>query len=252
MDLTAPEARVLGALIEKQLATPQQYPLTLNSLVAACNQTSNRYPVVDYSETTFETALSSLKTRGLVRYVLPSHGRSVVRYRHAVEEAIGLGTRPMALVAVLLLRGAQTPGELRTRCERLTDLADLRDVTAELAALSAREEPLVRRLPRRPGQKEERYAELLSSRGGAEGLEEQHDHAGVAHGSELQPPGGRPVSVPAGDAASAGTDIDAVPEAKESFEERGEEVLLTRIASLEADVAVLRRDMDELRALWLE
>jgi uncharacterized protein YceH (UPF0502 family) len=156
------EARVIGSLVEKQLTTPQQYPLTLNALVLACNQTSNRDPVVDYDDTLVETALSSLKGSGFLRFVHPSHGRSVTRYRQVMEEQFGLESRGLSVLAVMLLRGPQTVGELRTRTERMADFDDLRDIEAELNRLGDRPDPLVRRLQRHPGQKEERWAQLLT------------------------------------------------------------------------------------------
>ena len=113
--LSAPQGRIVGSLIEKQLVTPQQYPLTLNALVLACNQASNRDPVVAYTEEQVVGALDELKERRLVRFVLPSHGRSVVRYRHVLDEAFGVDAPQLAILAMLLLRGPQTVGELRTR-----------------------------------------------------------------------------------------------------------------------------------------
>lgn len=161
MDLTAPQARVIGCLIEKALTTPQQYPLTLNALVAACNQTSNREPVVAYDDRTVEDAVQTLKEQGLVRFVHPSHGRSATRYRHVLDEALGLETPALALVAVLVLRGAQTIGELRGRTERMATFESLADVERQLDELAAAGDPLVERLPRRLGQKEVRYRALL-------------------------------------------------------------------------------------------
>jgi uncharacterized protein YceH (UPF0502 family) len=162
MDLGAVEARVIGSLAEKQLTTPQQYPLTLNALVLACNQTSNRDPVVAYDESTVESALSSLREAGLLRYVHPSHGRSVTRYRQVLDERFGLDARSLSVLTVLVLRGPQTVGELRARTERMADFGSLDDVDAELGRLGDGPDPLVRRLPRRPGQKEERWAHLLT------------------------------------------------------------------------------------------
>ncbi len=161
MDLNPECARVLGALVEKALTTPQQYPLTGNALQAACNQTSNREPVVDYDETTVQAALHELKDQRLVRFVLPSHGRSVVRYRHVLDEALGLDDRQSAILAMLLLRGPQTVGELRTRTERMVQFDRLEDVEHELDLLAAHQEPLAVKVGRRPGQKEERWATLL-------------------------------------------------------------------------------------------
>jgi uncharacterized protein len=156
------EARVIGSLAEKQLTTPQQYPLTLNALVLACNQSSNRDPVVAYDETTVEEALSSLKEAGLLRFVHPAHGRSATRYRQVLDERFGLDSRSLSVLTVMMLRGPQTVGELRSRTERMADFGNLHDVEDELERLGSGSDPLVRRLPRRPGQKEERWAELLS------------------------------------------------------------------------------------------
>ena len=161
MQLSPECARVLGALIEKGLATPQQYPLTINALQAACNQTSNREPVVNYDETTVLAALDELKDQKLVRFVLPSHGRSVVRYRQVLDEKLALDARQCAILAVLLLRGPQTIGELRIRTERLAKFENLDEIDHELDLLHTREEPLAHNVGRRPGQKEERWATAL-------------------------------------------------------------------------------------------
>lgn len=162
IQLDAVEGRVVGSLIEKQLTTPQQYPLSLNSLTLACNQTSNRDPVVAYTESEVQAALDSLKAKGFVRFVLPSHGRSVVRYRHVLDEKLALDARQLSLVGVLLLRGPQTVGELRTRTERMADFEGLGAVESDLEGLARWEQPLVVKLDRRPGQKEERWRQLLS------------------------------------------------------------------------------------------
>jgi len=161
MILSAPQARVLGALVEKQLTTPQQYPLTANALVLACNQASNRQPVVAYSEGEVAAALDALREQRLVRFVLPSHGRSVVRYRQVLDEVLGLDERQLALLAVLLLRGPQTAAELRTRSERMVTFEAPGEVEEVLASLASFDDPLVERVDRRPGQKEERWVELL-------------------------------------------------------------------------------------------
>jgi uncharacterized protein len=161
MQLSPECARVLGALIEKGLATPQQYPLTINALQSACNQTSNREPVVSYDETTVLAALDELKDQKLVRFVLPSHGRSVVRYRQVLDETLALDARQCAVVAVLLLRGPQTVGELRIRTERMATFDTLDEIDHELDLLRTREEPLAHNVGRRPGQKEERWATTL-------------------------------------------------------------------------------------------
>jgi uncharacterized protein len=161
MQLSPECARVLGALIEKGLATPQQYPLTINALQAACNQTSNREPVVDYDETTVLAALDELKDQKLVRFVLPSHGRSVLRYRQVLDETLALDARQCSILAVLLLRGPQTIGELRIRTERMAKFDGLDEIDHELDLLHTREEPLAHNVGRRPGQKEERWATTL-------------------------------------------------------------------------------------------
>jgi uncharacterized protein len=161
MELGAEELRVIGSLIEKELATPQQYPLTLNALVAGCNQTSNRFPIVDYDERTVENTVLGLKDQGLARVVHPSHGRSATRYRHVLDEVLHLEREDVALLGVLMLRGPQTVNELRTRTERMAEFAGLDEVERTLSALAAREEPLVVRIPRQPGQREERWAHLL-------------------------------------------------------------------------------------------
>jgi uncharacterized protein YceH (UPF0502 family) len=162
LELNPVEARVIGSLGEKQLTTPQQYPLSLNSLLLACNQTSNRDPVVSYDEGTVETALGSLKDSGLVRFVHPSHGRSVIRYRQVVDERFGLDEKGLSILSVLLLRGPQTIGELRIRTERMAAFESAADIENELVRLSEHPEPFVRRLQRQPGQKEERWTQLLT------------------------------------------------------------------------------------------
>jgi hypothetical protein len=162
VDLNAVEARIIGSLAEKQLTTPQQYPLTLNALVVACNQTSNRDPVVVYDDGIVEAALASLKDSGVLRFVHPGHGRSATRYRQVLDERFGLDERGLSLLAVLLLRGPQTIGELRARTERMADFGSLDGVGTELERMAGGPDPLVCRLPRRPGQKEERWTQLLA------------------------------------------------------------------------------------------
>jgi len=160
--LSLEEGRVIGCLIEKQLTTPQLYPLSLHAVVSACNQSSNRQPVVHYDQRGVQDALASLKDAGLVRYVHPSHGRSVIRFRHALDERLGLDEAGLALVCVLLLRGEQTAGELRARTDRMANFETIAAVDGELERMSAGAEPLVLRLRRRPGQKEERWVQLLT------------------------------------------------------------------------------------------
>ncbi len=143
-------------MVEKDLTTPQQYPLTINALVTACNQTTNRDPVVNYDEPTVLSGIDELKQLKLARSVLPSHGRSAVRYRHILHETWALKPGQCALVAVLLLRGPQTVSELRIRTERM---AKIDDVGQELEWLASRDDPILAvNLGRRPGQKEERWA----------------------------------------------------------------------------------------------
>ena len=158
MDVTPEEIRVLGALIEKHRTTPDQYPLSLNALRLACNQSTNRDPVVEYDEATIRQALERLARRRWVR-LASGAGSRATKYRHLFDEALGLSAAETALLAVLMLRGAQTPGELRARTERLHRFAGHDEVVATIDGLVARE--LVARLARRPGQKEERYAQLL-------------------------------------------------------------------------------------------
>jgi uncharacterized protein YceH (UPF0502 family) len=158
--LSAEEVRVVGALIEKQVTTPEYYPLTLNALRQACNQLSNREPVVSFDERTVVWALESLRDRKLVRVVSTAEGR-VPKYRHVLDEALGLKSPEMAVMCVLMLRGAQTVGEIRTRTERLYPFSALSFVETTLEDLMTRDVPLVVKLPRLSGQKESRYAHLL-------------------------------------------------------------------------------------------
>jgi uncharacterized protein YceH (UPF0502 family) len=159
MILTPLEQRVLGALIEKEMATPDYYPMTLNSLTLACNQKSNRQPVTSYSESEVMKGFDSLKRQGLA---MPSaeSGR-VPKYRHCLVEELHLQPEEAAILCVLLLRGPQTVGELRTRTERMHPFADLGSLETTLEDLSSRQPALVRRMERQPGQKEARYQHLL-------------------------------------------------------------------------------------------
>jgi uncharacterized protein len=158
MDADAVEIRVLGSLIEKQRTTPDAYPLSLNALRLACNQSTNRDPIVAYDEPEIRAALDRLARRGWAR-LASGPGSRAVKFRHLLEEALNLDDRELALLAVLMLRGAQTPGELKGRTERLHPFESLVEIREVLDGLTARE--LVVRLPRRSGQKEERYAQLL-------------------------------------------------------------------------------------------
>lgn len=159
--LTETEARIVGALVEKQLTTPEYYPLTLNALVNACNQKSNRDPVVAYNENAVTNALEDLRDRNLV-YVFYGSTSRVPKYKHMLPSVYELEPDGVAVITELLLRGPQTAGELRGRCERLYEFAGLGEVQDTLDALMRRDEPLVVRLPVQPGRKEARFAHLLS------------------------------------------------------------------------------------------
>jgi uncharacterized protein YceH (UPF0502 family) len=159
--LDVEEQRVLGSLLEKQLTVPASYPLTANALRTACNQTSNREPVVDYDQGTVERVARGLRDRELVRIVWADTGRRTLKYHQILDEKLELAEDERALITVLLLRGAQAPGELRTRTERLHRFDDRTDVEACLQRMAARPEPLVRELERRAGQHDRRWIHLL-------------------------------------------------------------------------------------------
>jgi uncharacterized protein YceH (UPF0502 family) len=164
-ELTAPEQRVLGCLIEKRWTTPDQYPLSVNALRLACNQSTNRDPVTDYDEATVRDAATRLSRYGLAR-LASGHGSRAIKYRHLAEEALGLGREDLAILAVLLLRGPQTPGELKARSDRMASVGSLDDVERALGTLAER--GYATRLERRPGQKEDRFEHLLGGRASAE------------------------------------------------------------------------------------
>jgi hypothetical protein len=159
--LSAAEARALGALVEKEITTPDYYPLTLNALINACNQRSNREPVMDLDEDDTRQALHGLENKGLAGRARSADGR-VTKYEHWLGEAFNFSRAETALICVLLLRGPQTPGELRGRTERMHRFEEISDVLAGLQKLTEREPSLVAVLPRQPGTKEARYAHLLS------------------------------------------------------------------------------------------
>jgi uncharacterized protein YceH (UPF0502 family) len=158
VEADAVEIRVLGCLIEKQRTTPDQYPLSLNALRLACNQTTNRDPVVEYDEREIKAALDRMSHRGWTRFASGASSRAL-KYRHLLDEALSLSEPELSVLAVLMLRGAQTLGELKQRTERMHRFPSLAEVAQTLEGLAERE--LVARLGRRPGQKEERYAQLL-------------------------------------------------------------------------------------------
>jgi uncharacterized protein len=159
--LTDIETRVLGSLIEKQVTTPEYYPLTLNALTLACNQKNNRYPVTSYTENQVSDAVERLREKNLA-YVFYGSTSRVPKYKHVMPEVMHLRHPEVALMCVLMLRGAQTLGELRGNAARLHDFSGLEEVEQTLNGLISRDEPLVARLPRQPGQKEGRFAHLLS------------------------------------------------------------------------------------------
>jgi len=204
MDADPVEIRVLGCLIEKQRTTPDQYPLSLNALRLACNQATNRDPVVDYDEATIRAAIDKLSRRGWVRLASGPGGR-VAKYRHLLDDVLGRVPSQIALLAVLMLRGEQTPGELKQRVERIYPYPSLEDVQKALDALAAEE--LVERLPRRPGQSQDRYIQLLGGGAGAASAPERS------------------------------TDVESVYQTQSPLEER--------VARLEEQVAELQRALAE-------
>ncbi|MBS1869781.1 MAG: YceH family protein [Actinobacteria bacterium] len=220
MEPDAVEIRVLGCLIEKQRTTPDAYPLSLNALRLACNQSTNRNPVVDYGEDVIRDALQRTYRRGWTR-LTSGHGSRAAKYRHLLDEALGLAPDELALLGVLMLRGAQTPGELKQRSERLQRFDDLDAVEATLERLIARGH--VERLPRQPGQKEERYAQLLGG-----GDDDAPAVPLAADAPEQSRPPVEPAPGPALGSAATGQ-------------------LERRVEQLEREVAELRAQLAELR-----
>jgi hypothetical protein len=206
LQLDSPEARVLGALMEKEIATPDYYPLSLNALVNASNQKSNREPVVAYDEETVEAALESLRAKGLALRI--SGESRVPKHSQRFTEKFNLGRREAALMCVLLLRGHQTPGELRGRTDRLYQFDDLETLENTLTHLAERE--FVRKLPRQSGSREARWAHLLC--GEVEAIAES-DTGVAAHSPAAQPDTG----------------------------------ILDKISALEEELAQLRREFDDFR-----
>ncbi|HEU4881499.1 MAG TPA: YceH family protein [Longimicrobium sp.] len=215
--LTDVEVRVLGSLLEKEVTTPDNYPLSLNALLAACNQTTSREPVMRLGEDAVIHAAVALRRRGLVRQIQPA-GSRVTKFEQLLGEELLLSRRDLAVLGVLMLRGPQTPGELYARTARLEPFADLADLEGVLESLMAREpEPLVARLPRRAGQKEVRYAHLLS------GEPPQTDAPATAEDG--------PVSIRRADA-----------------EEDRVAALERTVDELRAEVAAVRAELDAFRA----
>jgi uncharacterized protein len=230
--LSAPEVRVLGCLIEKQRTTPDAYPLSLNALRLACNQSTNRDPVVDYDDAILRDALHRLERRGLTR-LASGAGSRAAKYRHLLAEALPMDSAEQALMCVLMLRGPQTPGELKQRTERMHGFAQLSDVHDALAWLIER--GLAQRLERRPGQKEERYRLLL---------EAEHEGPGeAANGEPTAPMNAMPGATTSDlDRTSApGTPPSGVPAAN------GTGGLEERIARLEREVEQLRAALERMR-----
>ena len=227
---------MLGVLMEKELTTPQQYPLTSASLLAACNQATNRDPIVDYDEHTVMSALDGLKALRLVRFVLPSSGRTAVRYRHVVDETLALDLPQRALLAVLLLRGPQTIGELRLRTDRMTEFDGLPEVEHALGLLASLEDPLASNLGRRPGQKEERWTCPLVALPPGDPAPGQPDPSEPVPGERDPGPGAW--------SEREGVHAPAVPPLP------GDRLdsLRSELATLRTEVSQLRRDLDALRA----
>jgi uncharacterized protein len=255
-ELTPPEQRVLGCLIEKRWTTPDQYPLSLNGLRLACNQSTNRDPVTSYDEATVRDAAQRLCLYGLAR-LASGHGSRAVKYRHLAEEALGLDREELAVLAVLLLRGPQTPGELKARTERLAPLASLDDVERVLTDLAERD--YARRIGRRPGQKEDRFEHLLGSR--VEGQPPVPSPTAPAPSPPAPAPSqAAPVVAPSAPVVAPSAPAPAqlastpAPSAQPlgSDGSRANDGLTDRVAALEAEVASLRADLDELRDLLTE
>ena len=174
--LTDIEIRVLGSLVEKQVTTPEYYPLSLNALTLACNQKNNRNPVTSYTEDQVSQAVETLREKNLT-YVFYGSTSRVPKYKHVVPEVMHLSHPEVAVMCMLMLRGPQTPGELRGNASRLHEFTGLDDIEQTLNDLITRDEPLVVRLPRQSGQKEVRFAHLLSGDIDLESLASESEHA---------------------------------------------------------------------------
>lgn len=249
--LSTEALRVLGTLIEKERATPQNYPLTANALRLGCNQSSNRFPVVDYDDDLIERTVTGLKQQGLLRFVFSSSNRAT-KYRHVLDEAWRLADDELAVLCVLFLRGPQTIGEIKGRTERLHPFADLAEVQSTLERLARREPSLVRRLDRQPGQKDSRWVQLAGVDAGAESAPSAHrspaptaaaDSDAVAStGSTSFPPSVDPV-VPS-------DTMDAHGESGGAAETLRAEVrrLRSELDALRSEVVALRAELDDFRA----
>jgi uncharacterized protein len=240
VNLTAPEIRVLGCLLEKQHTTPDQYPLSLNALRLACNQSTNREPVVDYDDAVVRDALHRLERRGYTRYASGAGSRTP-KYRHLLAEALPMAEDEQAAMCVLMLRGPQTPGELKQRADRMHPFADLGAVHETLERLIARE--LVACLGRRPGQKEDRYAQLLQD------ADEEGSGPQPQVPRAMSAAAGEPVAahdpVPIGQTVSAGeSSVGGQP----SFAPSAPLPATAAMEQLEQRVARLEHEVTELRA----
>jgi uncharacterized protein YceH (UPF0502 family) len=224
VDLGPVEIRVLGCLIEKQKTTPDAYPLTLNGLRLACNQSTNRDPVVSYDEPEIRAALERLARRRFVR-LASGHTTRATKYRHLLDDTLSLSDADLALLGVLMLRGPQTPGELKQRTERIHSFPDLAAIETGLDSLAERE--LVMRLDRRPGQKEERYTHLMAAD------RDEPEPAPMPPDAAPMPP----------DAAPMPPDAAPTPFLAPS----GEDPLEERVEALEQQVSQLRSELADLR-----
>lgn len=236
MELTAEQGRVLGALVEKELTTPGGYPLTDNALLAACNQTTSREPVVSYDLATVRIAVRSLREQGLLRTVHRTGERSD-KHRHELPAALDLSLEQVAVLAVLLLRGPQTAAEVRARSERMSPFTSTEQVERVLGELAARGEPLAVRLERLPGRKEARWAQRLAV-----------DPAGVSGPEPLvrqAVPADLPAEPAAGQPAAARPDEEK-PAAEQPLERWTVDELAQDLAELRAEVAELREQVDRL------
>lgn len=205
--LNSIELRVLGSLIEKGLTTPDYYPMTLNALTNACNQKSNRYPVVSFDETAVVRGLDSLQDKGLTEKIHKADSR-VPKYRHSFDSKSDLSQREIAVLCVMMLRGPQTMGELRSRCERMYKFEDLQEVEKVLGGLMDREQPMVVKMPRRAGRKESRYMHMMAGKPVIDNMEK------------------------------------LLPEEPAAIQVRSEN---ERIARLEEELLALRKDFDDFR-----
>ena len=223
MEPDAVEIRVLGCLIEKQRTTPDVYPLTLNALRLACNQSTNRDPVVEYDENTIRSGIERLVQRKWATLASWSNRRSM-KYRHTLDGALGLDDAEISLLAVLMLRGPQTPGELKTRTDRLHSFGEMGELMRSLDRLIERS--LVARLDRRPGQREERYTHLLSE----DGAEEPGGPPEPAVGAP-EPAAVTPAPAAAAPAAAASGDAERI------------ERIERQLAELRAEIQALREEL---------